>query len=608
MASGTITLNADNYISGELVWSSTPNNSTNASTVSIAINVTTSSSSYLSPWLISVEIYDQDTSTQLAKDALSYTVSYTGVSNKVYTKSLTVTHNGNGTKTLMVKCSCMPQGYLNGAYTPSTGAILTLDTIIRKATLSSAPNFYDTANPQITYNNPMGNNVSALEVCITDSSGYAVYVPYRSVSKTGTSYTFMLTTTERNKLVTAAGNNTSLNIRYYIRTTINGSTYLDYLSRTMTIAVDGPVITASISDTNSTTVALTGGGLRFIPGRNTMTYSMSATGQKGATITKYSVMCGSKSSSSASGTLTNVENSVVIFSATDSRGITSTKTVNLTPVNYVKLTCNQNVRMILQSGSTAQIELKISGNYFKGSFGAKSNTLSLYVRHARNGASMGDWVDLSPLGYTTSGNTYSLTTEMGGFDPSGTYTFQCKAVDALGTVTTSQYAVKFTPVFDWSKSDFNFNVPVTINGDLTVNGTINGAQAAAIDDDPAADYVVDAGTTSMGSNGTWYWRKWNSGRAECYGCRNYGNMSISTAWGGLFRSEAFTQSLPSGLFTATPEVIDITFRNSNFGAWIAKHETSAPSTSSSGSFIMVRPASATLSQAYISFNVIGRWK
>jgi hypothetical protein len=85
-------------------------------------------------------------------------------------------------------------------------------------------------------------------------------------------------------------------------------------------------------------------------------------------------------------------------------------------------------------------------------------------------------------------------------------------------------------------------------------------------------------------------------------------MAVTTAWGSLFRSESFSQTLPSGLFTDTPEVIDIRFRGADRGGWIANHEDTAASDYETGSFILVRPASATLTQAMISFNVIGRWK
>lgn len=604
MASGSFPLDLYGGFTGNpwwearCTWSSSPNASANTSYVTVNIQMRHIASETTESFTGEYTGFYNIWSGPEEKDIIS-TTNFSAVKTittswtTLKTFSFTAKHDSSG------NCTLYPGVRVNGA--SGTGAASTsrttagnvsfsLGSTRQKASITSAPDFTDEDSPTVRYSNPMGSSVSALEMCIADVTGYDIIVPYRSVSKTSGSYTFNFTDSERSNLISAVGTGTSVSVRFYLRTTISGSTYLSYSTKTLTVEVGGPVITASIADVDPVTVALTGGGTKYIKGRNSMQFSMSATGQKGATITKYNVACGNRSSSSTSGTLTNIENDVVIFSATDSRGITATKTIQLQGINYVKLTCNQTVKMLLESETAAQIELNVNGNYFDGSFGAQNNTLKIYSRHSRNDGEMGDWAEITPLISDISNNTYTLHADMSGFDPSGTYYFQCKAVDALGEVITEEYPAQFIPVFDWSKNDFNFNVPVTIEGN------------------PLNDYVIETGTEAMGTNGTWYWSKWKSGRAECYGCRNYGIMAVTTEWGPLYRSEVFTQSLPYGLFVEEPEVIEITFRNGSFGAWIAKHETSAPSNSDSGSFIVVRPASAKLSPSNISFNVIGRWK
>lgn len=467
---------------GRLWWEAYSNASANTSTLTMTMQVyrtlpsgdTTSNSSKYTGWMyytygdVIEEVDFSDVS--VIVPANTWTT--------IKTKTYIVDHDSNGKRSVEIV-----GGFHNtwGLELSFEGTAV-FDTITRtKATVTSAPNFKDTENPTITYSNPMGNNATSLEACIANSTGYTIYAGYRSISKTGSSYTFNLTTAERNTLIAAAGNSTTLTVRFYIRTGYGGSTYLSYLTKTMTLDVSGPSITASIVDVKADTTALTGAGTRFVRGNNSMQYSMTATGEKGATISSYSVVCGNMKSSSASGTFTNIENEVVIFSATDSRGLTSTKTITLTPIDYVKLTCNQEVRMIVDGGTSAQINVSMSGNFFNGSFGAKSNTLKLYVRHARNGAALGDWVDLSALLYETSGNTYTFSTDISGFDPSGTYTFQCKAVDGLSTATTGTYAVQFVPIFDWSSDDFNFNVPVQMNGQTVLrhNSSANNLVVSA---------------------------------------------------------------------------------------------------------------------------------
>ena len=127
--------------------------------------------------------------------------------------------------------------------------------------------------------------------------------------------------------------------------------------------------------------------------------------------------------------------------------------------------------------------------------------------------------------------------------------------------------------------------------------------------DAIKDYVIETGTESMGSNGTWYWTKWASGKAECYGCRNYGNMAVSTAWNSsLYISNNFAQSLPSGLFANTPEFINITPSRISTSLWVIYGGATSTSATSTGTFQMCRGTSGTVSQVYLGFHVIGRWK
>ena len=467
----------------------------------------------------------------------------------------------------------------------------TLDPIPKEVTIVSAPNFTDDDNPMITYSNPAGELVESLQACIANENGSSIIVGYRDISKTASSYTFNLTDSERSQLRAASVNSLTLPVRFYIKSVVDGVTYHSYSGvKTLTINATAPTVTASVLDTNPDTFNLTGDSNKMIRYRNAMLCQITATGSKGATIKEYSITCGEHTSSSDNVVFQDVSSNVFTFKATDSRGLSATKTVTLPMVEYVKPTCVQKVTMVMESDTDTQANITINGKYFDGNFGEVDNTLSIQTRHRANSGSWSAWSDITPLALDISNGTYSLSAEVSGFDANGTYEFQSRAVDKVFAVESVVGSVTLKPVFDWGKTDFNFNVPVTIEGN------------------PLNDFVIETGTESMGSNGTWYWRKWKSGRAECYGRRNFGAMAVTTAWGNLFRSETFTQSLPSGLFTAVPEVIDIGYSSGNYGGWIVRHENSAPTASSTGSFILVRPASATLSSSYIGFNVIGRWK
>jgi hypothetical protein len=180
-----------------------------------------------------------------------------------------------------------------------------------------------------------------------------------------------------------------------------------------------------------------------------------ATALKGATIKSYKVECGGKSITTATGYMNYVESGDFVFTVVDSRGYTTTKTVKKTLINYIRPTCNIKTSTPDTSG---KINLTISGNYYNGSFGAKNNTLTLKYRKKQNGGSYGSWVNVSP---TITNNTYSITVEVSGLDYQSSYTFQANIKDETTEIYSAEITIKTTPVFDWGKNDFNFNVSVS---------------------------------------------------------------------------------------------------------------------------------------------------
>ena len=531
-------------------------------------------------------------------------------------------------------------------YNHTFSSTMQLDPLIKQATLLTATNFTDEENPVITYFNMSANNVDKLEACISLTGGKDD-VPYREISKTGSSYTFSLTEDEKNVLRKAAINSQSIQVRFYLKTTIKGVTYFDYLTRNFTVANCNPIIkNPTIREVNSTAEELTGNPDILIRQYSMVEFGFEPIASKYATIASQSVTCGSKKVSGMNyGVIDDIESGTFVFSATDSRGLTTERVIEKPVVEYVKPTCYQSFDTELVGETGASIKLTINGNYFNGTFGAVKNTFKIEVRFTDNNGVMSEWTELL-VDPRFNGNTYEVDVTFNGFDYSKSYTFQSRVIDKLYTVQSSQYTVRLLPIFDWSENDFNFNVPVNVNGDTVLshnrdakntilsasnhvyvrpggpsdtssqtifysNGNVEFSGEVIANGEVlggAADFVVETGTASMGTNGTWYWTKWNSGKAECYGKRNFGNMAITTAWGGLYRSEALTQTLPSGLFKAIPEVISIDLINSNYGGWIVRHESTAPTASNTGSFIVVRPASATITPSNIGFNVIGRWK
>lgn len=464
MASGTISLVSNSSkLAGRISWSSTPNFAENKSSVTVKLQVKrTDSYTTTGTWNYMYMLERSDGTDIYSKTWDEYKGSVTSSWKTVKTLSFTVSHSSSGQRTLKIYTVIYgPDGTsLEGAYvtenSSGTGVSFTLDKIEREAKITSAPNFDDTQNPTISYSNKAGTAVSSLQACIASSDGTTIYVPYRDISKTGTSYTFNLTDAERTTLRSAFTTANSGTVKFYVQTVIGSNTYRNSVAKTFTIANPSPTLNPTVVDTDATALTLTGDNSKFIKYYSNAQITFNAAAVKNATLKSKKVTCGAKSRT-ADGLIGDVESATFVFTATDSRGNTTTKTITKTLINYVKLTCNMKVAAPSTEGETT---ITINGNCFSGSFGAKNNTLTVYYRRKDGSGDYGDWTAVTA---TISGTTYSAQIPITGLDYQTYYTFQARAQDLLATVDTSEKRVKTTPVFDWGENDFNFNVPVKLN-------------------------------------------------------------------------------------------------------------------------------------------------
>lgn len=502
----------------------------------------------------------------------------------------TIKHNADGSRSFSVSASAAIYSFSVNAWGSGSW---TLNPIPRAAKITSAPNFTDEDNPTVNYSNAAGSAVSKIEVGIGFEPTTAV-IPFREVNKSGTSYTFNFTDAERQTLQKGVLNgSTNKTVYFILRTWISGSSYDDGVMKILTIIDAAPTISPTVRDQGTVSITLTGDTSKVIRGYNTMNVAVNATAYKGASIVSQSITCGSQVLSAGSGLLSNVESGVFTFTATDNRGQSVSKTVELELIPYVKPTIAQTAVGSLDAESnTVHIKLNTEGIGWLNSFGAVMNQLKIQYRVKSGYEDWGTWVTI-PEAEMASNNSYTAETIVTGLDYQLTHTIQSRIVDSIykDGITTEEIVINVVPVFDWGKESFNFNVPI------------------AIQEDPVGDWVIETGTEAMGSNGTWHWSKWKSGKAECYGCRNYGNMAVSSAWGNVFISAAFAQELPSGLFIDTPEYINISInRCGGAGGWINQGNNNDASATSTGNFYVLSTHSSNYSKVYLGFNIIGRWK
>ena len=180
---------------------------------------------------------------------------------------------------------------------------------------------------------------------------------------------------------------------------------------------------------------------------------------KGASLVRQSVTCGSHTLT-GDGTLEGVESGTIVVSATDSRGNSTTKTVERKLVGYVRLSCTLGQGTPDASG---RYDLEVVGACYYGSFGGADNTLTVEYRYRAQGTeAWGAWTAVdrtTPMGFT-----YVAHATVKGLDYQTAYEFQARAEDALEQVESEVQVVKASPGFDWGKDDFAFHIPVYIQG------------------------------------------------------------------------------------------------------------------------------------------------
>lgn len=365
----------------------------------------------------------------------------------------TVAHTSDGSKSMALAYSL---DMASASYTPgpmSGSGTMTLTKIPRGATITSAPNFTDEDDPVVKVSNPAGVSV---QLGIFKDSTHAL-ADYRTIS--GTSYTFRLTQAEREAMRKVDTTKNTAQVRFYVKSTVGGQTFITYLTRTLTIQTPAPTLNPTVEDVNPTTLALTGESGNLVKYHSQVAVKTGAQAVKGASLVRQSVTCGSHTLT-GDGTLEGVESGTIVVSATDSRGNTTTKTVERKLVGYVRLSCTMGQGTPDASG---RYDLEVTGACFYGSFGEKENTLTVEYRYRAQGTeAWGAWTAVdrtTPMGFT-----YVAHATVEGLNYQTAYEFQARAEDALEQVESEVKVVKASPGFDWGKDDFAFHIPVYIQG------------------------------------------------------------------------------------------------------------------------------------------------
>lgn len=469
MASGTISLGTSNQIQGQIVWSSTSNGTAaNTSKVTATIQVRrTNSYTTSGHWKGALNIGGTSKSFNIYKQVTNAWVTLLSFSE-------TIAHAASGVGT------CYISGQINGPGETTQAnsvvydnATVTLDTIPRYASITSAPNFTDEGNPTIQYTNPAGSSVTKLEACIS-LDGSADDIAYREISKTDTSYTFNLTDAERAVLRNATlSGSTVRTVRFYVKTTIGSNTNLNDVTRNLTIINCAPTLSLETIDLNNME-DLTGSDAVVVRYVSDIYAGIVPITKKGASIV--SSMISNAGRSSTTGTLDRIEgvsSNYFYAKVTDNRGLSAEYGVTLGPdrwVPYVKPTC-----VIGNNQPTAEgaLSLEITGQCYDGHFDVQNttptvaNTMTVFYRYKPvNGDYVCDWTPIASANISrpASTNRYTATQAITGLDYNTAYVVEAYISDKIMDTAVASKSVKASPVFDWSDEDFNLNVKLNMNG------------------------------------------------------------------------------------------------------------------------------------------------
>ena len=418
----------------------------------------------------------------------------------------TFTHDNNGNKSFTAYAEA---GIYYVAVNCSGSGTWSLPSIARNASITNAPNFNDEANPTITYTNPAGSNVTSLQACIS-LTGANADVAYRDISKTGTSYTFNLTTAERNTLRQATTGKTRT-VYFVVKTVINGTTLTNSKAVTFSIINGNPTIASvTYQDSKASTIAITGNNQQIIQNQSNLQLNIGTVqALKYATISKvqYSInsytvdITNSYTSPVNVGTINYSQNFNLSVIVTDSRGFVTTHSVTVTMIAWKLPYATINIAR--QSNFYSATDMLVSAYY---SSVDSHNSVTIQYKYKK----ASDSSYSSPV--TISNNTQTTSS----FDNQYDYDFQFIITDLFGSTTYNVVLPKGIPLifFDRNLNSVGINCfPANIN-----QTEINGSP------------IVDSGSNTNG-----YYIKFYDGTMIQYLNIEVTDQAINNTYGSLYQ-------------------------------------------------------------------------
>lgn len=314
----------------QIAWSVTGQSvANNTSTVTAKVQLVSTGSSYT---INSSASKSGSLTINGTKYSFTFSAALSGNQTKtLYTKTVTVSHGSDGSKTCSFSCSAGINVTLSGTYygnvTASGGGVF--DTIPRASTISSV-----TSSVSVNGTNEVTVAISRKASSFT----HTVVFKFGSYSKTttgvGTSTSYAIPTSWLNAIPNATSGTATVTVTTYSGSTKVGSAVTEKFSLTVPSNVVPTIGTVSLSEAVSGLAAQFGG---YVQNKSKLAVSVAASGAYSSTIKAYKTTIDGTNYTTASftsGVLKNSGSRTITITVTDSRGRMATTTRTVTVLAY----------------------------------------------------------------------------------------------------------------------------------------------------------------------------------------------------------------------------------------------------------------------------------
>ena len=301
----------------------------NTSTVTAKVQLVSTGSSYT---IVSSATKSGSLTINGTKYTFTFSAALSGNQTKtLFTKTVTVAHNADGTKSCAFSATCGINVTLSGTYYGDVTASGsgTFDTIARASTISSV-----TSSVAV-------NGTNAVTVAITRASSnftHTVVFTFGSYSQTvtgvGTSTSYAIPTSWLNAIPNGTSGTAKVTVTTYSGSTKIGSAVSKNFTLTVPATVVPTISAVTMSEAVSGLAAQFGA---YVQNKSKLSVKITAAGALSSTIKTYKTVVQGVTFTGASitsGVLTKSGTSTVTITVTDSRGRTASTTRSLTVVAY----------------------------------------------------------------------------------------------------------------------------------------------------------------------------------------------------------------------------------------------------------------------------------